>query len=105
MVSAGQINMIVTDADTFAEVNNRGDITKPAEIMGEAQLERIRDSLVDAKGNPVTDVKKAVGFDLSKSKVWKSVKGLPQQQMILGFSNVTKSKEMPVRFVEYLRFE
>ena len=96
--SARLLAMVVTDADTFAEVNDRGDITKPAEIMDEAQLERIRDSLVDAKGNPVTDVKKAVGFDLSKSKVWKSVKGLPQQQMILGFSNVTKSKEMPVRF-------
>jgi hypothetical protein len=105
MVSSGQINMIVTDADTFAEVNDRGDITKPAKVMDEAQLERVKDSLVDAKGNPVTDVKKAVGFDLSKSKVWKSVKGLPQKQMIIGFSNVTKSKDMPIRFIEYLRFE
>ncbi|WP_171002177.1 hypothetical protein [Bifidobacterium moukalabense] len=105
MVSSGQINMIVTDADTFAEVNGRGDITKPAEVMDEAQLERVKDSLVDAKGDPVTDVKKAVGFDLSKSKVWKSVKGLPQKQMIIGFSNVTKSKDMPIRFIEYLRFE
>ena len=30
----------VTDADTFAEVNNRGDITKPAEIIIKPQYLR-----------------------------------------------------------------
>ncbi len=104
MVSAGQIHMIATDAQTFSEVNDRGDITKPAEIMSKSDLEEIKDALVDADGNPVSDVKQAVGFDLSKSKTWTSVEGLESEDMILGFSNITGSSEMSVEFVQYLRF-
>ena len=52
MVSSGQINMIAADAKSFAAVNRRGDITKPAEVMDAAELERIKGSLVDAKGKP-----------------------------------------------------
>ncbi len=104
MVSAGQIHMIATDTQTFAEVNDRGDITKPAEIMSETDLEEIKDALVDADGNPVSDVDDAVGFDLSKSQTWTSVDVLESEDMILGFSNITESSEMPVRFVQYLRF-
>ncbi|OKY89537.1 MAG: hypothetical protein BHV59_02750 [Bifidobacterium sp. 56_9_plus] len=75
-VSAGQINMIVAETDIFA-----------------------------AKGNPVSDVNDAVGFDLSHSKTWTSMKGLPKEGVILGFSNITESKDMPIQFVEYLQFE
>ena len=78
-VSAGQINMIVAETDIFAEVNDRGDITKPAEVMSAADLEQVKDALVDAKGNPVSDVNDAVGFDLSHSKTWTSMKGLPKE--------------------------
>ena len=105
MVSAGQINMIVAETDIFAEVNDRGDITKPAEVMRAADLEQVKDALVDAKGNPVSDVNDAVGFDLSHSKTWTSMKGLPKEGVILGFSNITESKDMPIQFVEYLQFE
>ena len=59
-VSAGQINMIVAETDIFAEVNDRGDITKPAEVMSAADLEQVKDALVDVKGNPVSDVNDAV---------------------------------------------
>ena len=59
----------------------------------------------DAKGNPVSDVNDAVGFDLSHSKTWTSMKGLPKEGVILGFSNITESKDMPIQFVEYLQFE
>ena len=104
-VSAGQINMIVAETDIFAEVNDRGDITKPAEVMSAADLEQVKDALVDAKGNPVSDVNDAVGFDLSHSKTWTSMKGLPKEGVILGFSNITESKDMPIQFVEYLQFE
>ena len=92
-VSAGQINMIVAETDIFAEVNDRGDITKPAEVMSAADLEQVKDTLV------------AVGFDLSHSKTWTSMKGLPKEGVILGFSNITESKDMPIQFVEYLQFE
>lgn len=104
-VSAGQINMIVAETDIFAEVNDRGDITKPAEVMSAADLEQVKDALVDAKGNPVSDVNDAVGFDLSHSKTWTSMKGLLKEGVILGFSNITESKDMPIQFVEYLQFE
>ena len=104
-VSAGQINMIVAETDIFAEVNDRGDITKPAEVMSAADLEQVKDALVDAKDNPVSDVNDAVGFDLSHSKTWTSMKGLPKEGVILGFSNITESKDMPIQFVEYLQFE
>ena len=104
MVSSGQINMIAADAKTFATVNRRGDITKPAEVMDAAELERIKGSLVDAKGKPVSDIDKAVGFDLSKSATWTSTKGLPDKGVILGFSNITKNKDVPVKFIAYLRF-
>ena len=73
--------------------------------MGASYLERIKDALVDAKGKPVSDVKKAAGFDLSKSKVWKNTKGLPKKDAILGFSNIKKTKKMAVKFVRYLEFE
>lgn len=43
-VSAGQINMIVAETDIFAEVNDRGDITKPAEVMSAADLEQVKDA-------------------------------------------------------------
>ena len=105
MVSAGQINMIVAETDIFAEVNDRGDITKPEEVMSAADLEQVKDALVDAKGNPVSDVNDAVGFDLSHSKTWTSMKGLPKEGVVLGFSNITESKDMPIQFVEYLQFE
>ena len=45
------------------------------------------------------------GFDLSHSKTWTSMKGLPKEGVILGFSNITESKDMPIQFVEYLQFE
>ena len=45
--------MIVAETDIFAEVNDRGDITKPSEVMSAADLEQVKDALVDAKGNPV----------------------------------------------------
>lgn len=105
MVSAGQVNMIASDAKTFAEVNRRGEITKPSEVMDAAELERIKDSLVNAKGEPVSDIDKAVGFDLSRSATWTSTKGLPDKGVILGFGNVTKNKDVPASFIAYLRFE
>ncbi|WP_432623979.1 hypothetical protein [Bifidobacterium sp.] len=105
MVSAGQVNVIAADAKTFAAVNRRDEITKPSEVMDAAALERIKDSLVDAKGKPVSDVNKAVGFDLSKSATWTSMKGLPDKDVILGFSNITKDKDVPIKFINYLRFE
>ena len=105
MVTAGQINMIVTDSKTFTDLHSRDVIAKPAEVMGASYLERIKDALVDAKGKPVSDVKKAAGFDLSKSKVWKNTKGLPKKDAILGFSNIKKTKKMAVKFVRYLEFE
>ena len=83
--------MIVAETDIFAEVNDRGDITKPAEVMSAADLEQVKDALV--------------GFDLSHSKTWTSMKGLPKEGVILGFSNITESKDMPIQFVEYLQFE
>ena len=97
--------MIAADTKAFTAVNRRGEITKPSEVMNAAALERVKDSLVDAKGKPVSDVSKAVGFDLSKSATWISTKGLPDKDVILGFSNITKGKDVPVKFVEYLRFE
>ena len=100
-----QLVMTVAETDIFAEVNDRGDITKPAEVMSAADLEQVKDALVDAKGNPVSDVNDAVGFDLSHSKTWTSMKGLPKEGVILGFSNITESKDMPIQFVEYLQFE
>ena len=105
MVTAGQINMIVTDSKTFTDLHSRDVIAKPAEVMGASYLERIKDALVDAKGKPVSDVKKSAGFDLSKSKVWKNTKGLPKKDAILGFSNIKKTKKMAVKFVRYLEFE
>lgn len=33
------------------------------------------------------------------------MKGLPKEGVILGFSNITESKDMPIQFVEYLQFE
>ena len=105
MVSAGQVNVIAADAKTFAAVNHREEITKPSEVMDAASLERIKDSLVDAKGKPVSDIDKAVGFDLSKSATWTSTKGLPDKGIILGFSDITKDKDVPIKFIDYLRFE
>lgn len=105
MVTAGDVNMIITNAETFADLHSRDVVAKPADVMGASQLEGIKDALVDAKGKPVTDISKAYGFDLSKSKVWKNTKGLPQKDAILGFSNIKKTKNMAVKFVKYLEFE
>ena len=73
--------------------------------MSAADLEQVKDALVDAKGNPVSDVNDAVGFDLSHSKTWISTHGLPKKGVILGFSNVSESKDMPIQFVKYLQFD
>ena len=31
--------------------------------------------------------------------------GTAERRVILGFSNITESKDMPIQFVEYLQFE
>lgn len=51
--------------------------------MSAADLEQVKDALVDAKGNPVSDVNDAVGFDLSHSKTWISTHGLPKRGLFL----------------------
>lgn len=105
MVTAGQINMMFASKMTFTELNTRGYISKPKDVLSAKQLATLETDavLVDAKGNAVTNAKKAVGLDLSKSKVWKA-QGLPDDA-ILGFSNVKNGKQYPRDFVAYLKFE
>lgn len=103
MVSAGQINMLFSSTKNFAELVGRGYVAKPAAVLSAQQLAALSGALVDAHGKPVADPAKAVGLNLSQSRIWAAC-GLPSDA-ILGFSNVTSGKNYPRRFVKYLRFE
>lgn len=102
MVTAGQINVMVSNKHDFATLHERGYISKPDQVLTASQLRDLKDALVDAHGSPVSDPAKAVGLDLSKSATWVA-RGLPRDA-ILGFSNVQSGTTYPRRFVTYLRF-
>ncbi|PST48252.1 hypothetical protein COO72_08560 [Bifidobacterium callitrichos] len=124
MVSAGDINMIVADRATFAELAHRGLIGKVADAeTDDAAFARLAaaGALVDKRGEPVAGASSsddaaaagtAYGLALSKSATWSGaagaagVKGLPDDAVI-GFANVTDaSRASRARdFVTYLRFE
>lgn len=123
MVSGGDINMIIADKATFAELVQRRLIGKVADVEKSAALDELAKSgaLVDAKGEPVSGgggsadaaalAGKAYGLALSRSVTWSgagaaSVKGLPDDAVI-GFANVTDATHASRArdFVTYLRFE
>lgn len=108
MVTAGDINMMIADKDTFAELNARQLVSAMSAAEDTSTLDGFAKSgaLVDKQGEPTDDVTQAYGLDLSKSATWTSIAGLPDD-MIVGFSNIndgtnrTRARE----FVDYLRFE
>lgn len=121
MVSSGDVNMIIADKATFAELVHRGLIGKVSDIeKGDATLGKLAaaGALVDKKGEPIAGASfsddvaaagKAYGLALSKSATWSGaagVKGLPDDAVI-GFSNVVDATHASRArdFVTYLRFE
>ncbi|WEV53110.1 hypothetical protein [Bifidobacterium sp. ESL0704] len=104
-ISAGQLNGIVTDKKTMMTLNKRGLVNKPAEVLAASELKRYLGMgvLVDAHGAPATNAQSAIGFDLSRSQVWKA-KGLPDHTFF-GFCNVQSGKDHPRAFVRYLQFK
>lgn len=86
-VSAGDVNAIVTTKETLALVESRGYASSLAEKLGDAQLEAVADAMVDVDGEPVTDVSQAFALDLSKSAVWTSLEGAPDDAYLV-ISNV-----------------
>ncbi|KAA8815398.1 hypothetical protein EMB92_09420 [Bifidobacterium callitrichos] len=123
MVSAGDVNMIVADKATFAELVHRGLIGKVSDVeKGDAALGKLAaaGALVDKKGEPIAGTSssddaaaagKAYGLALSKSATWSGAgvaggKGLPDDAVI-GFANVVDATHASRArdFVTYLRFE
>ena len=113
MITAGDINMVIADKDTFAELDKRGYVGTVAETEGEDAAQRWADAgvLVDAQGETVDAADKdavaeAKGFDLSHSDVWSGDDGLPDG-MMLGFCNVTDATraDRAREFVDFLKFE
>lgn len=107
MASAGTLNAIITDEETFAQLSAAGMVSPLADVLTDAQLSELDEAGVtveadssDAQGTGMTDK----GLDLSRSQAWASVDGLPDG-MILGFSNVSETGvEYPQAFVDYLDF-
>lgn len=108
MVTAGDINMMIANKNTFASLVGRGVIGKVNDSETKATLSDLAQSgaLIDKKGEPTDDITKAYGLDLSKSKTWTSIDGLPDDA-IVGISNVVNdtNKTRAREFIDYLRFE
>lgn len=103
MVAAGTINMVIADPDDFAKLDAQGYVSSLSEGLGAKRAAELSDAMVEADGDPATDVGDAKGLDLSKSRTWTSIKGLPDDA-ILGFSNVENGTDYPRQFVDYLDF-
>ena len=112
MITAGDINMVIADKATFAELDERGYVGAVSETEGEDATRRWADAgvLVDAQGEPVDAadadaVAGAKGFDLAHADVWTSVGGLPDG-MIIGFCNVTDATraDRAREFIDFLQF-
>ncbi|KFI50315.1 hypothetical protein [Bifidobacterium biavatii] len=106
MVTAGQINMVVADKDTFAMLVERGYVTPLNKVERSAELtQQAADGvLVDKKGEATDDASKAQGLDLAKSATWSGTDGLPDD-MLIGVSNVTAGTDHVRAFIKFLKFE
>ncbi|MBT1161870.1 MULTISPECIES: hypothetical protein [Bifidobacterium] len=108
MVTAGDINMMIANKNTFASLVSRGVIGKVSDSETKAIMSDLAQSgaLVDKKGEPTDDVAKAYGLNLSKSKTWIAIDGLPDDA-IVGISNVVNdtNKTRARQFIDYLKFE
>lgn len=107
MISAGQINAIASPRGTFGKLNQRSYISPLKDSLSGSQIRRLgaAGALVDKSGKPTNAINKAVGLDLSQSKVWSREGALPNGY-VLGMANVSNGAADYVRqFVDYLDFE
>ena len=104
-ISAGDINVIITNKDTLSLIDKRGYASSPAEKLESSQMRDVSDALVDGKGEPVDNAKSAMALDLSRSATWTGLGGDSDAYLVI--SNVedeTHLKRMR-EFVDYLQFQ
>lgn len=107
MASAGQVNTIITDEDTFRELCGRG-LTSPLEdVLPAEQVESLESAgvTVDSGVNDAQDEQLPIkGLDLGWSAEWAADGDLPDDA-VLCFSNVTETGvDYPRAFVDFLDF-
>lgn len=107
MASVGQVNTIITDADTFQELSARGLVTPLDDVLPDARIDALEAAgiTVEAESSEAQGGDNTIkGLDLSRSAAWTSQDGLPDDA-VLGFSNVTETGvDYPRAFVEFLDF-
>lgn len=105
-VTAGEINLVVSPRSSFPLLNKRGYVSEMNRSLKADNIRRLAAEgiLVDQHGRAVNDPAKARGLDLSRSSVWRSVPGLPDDA-ILGLSNVGDSGRYVESFINYLDFD
>ncbi len=104
-VSAGDINAIITDVDTFDELSERGIFSNLNDVIDSETVEEFEQLgiVIEVSLNNEEGADTVQGLDLSRSTTW-STDWLPDD-LILCFANVTESgTEYPQAFVDYLNF-
>lgn len=107
MATAGTINTIITDADTFEDLSGRGLVSPLSDVLDDETIDELEQAgvTVTASSSEAQGGEEQIkGLDLSHSATWTAMDDMPDG-MILGFSNVTESGvEYPQALVEYLDF-
>lgn len=104
-VAAGEINMVVGRSSIFPTMKKRGYVAKLDQGIPSDKVRQLADKgiLVNDRGQKVDQPSQAAGLDLSRSSVWRSIPGLPDDA-ILGLSNVADTKDYVMAFIDYLDF-
>lgn len=107
MAAAGQLNAIITDAQTFQELSEGGMVSPLDDVLPAEQVAAFEDAGVAIEadnGSLEGGVSDAMGLDLDRSAAWSASDVLPEGA-VLGFSNVSETGvEYPRAFTDFLDF-